>query len=303
MCPAYGSSKHLRVISGPFRPEVLAIALNHLKTVKSPGLNYIFPLFILHAGSALKSWLCDVFTSFPPTHYSQDLEKSINSWYPKLWKPLWDAKNYRLISLFYDYFKILERLVHTRVEPIIDPLLSQEQAGFRHGSSTVDQITILMQDIEDIFSAKRTGAMLVDLTAAYETVWHRGLTCKLLRLLPGSYTVRMNMELVDNRSFTFATGDSKGCRLRRLKNGVPQGSVLARLLFNIYISDLANTDSRKFSYADDLAVMHADGDRQAMEGVLSKDLATIGKYLQSWKLKLSTTKNGLGSLPSQQQGS
>jgi len=160
-----------------------------------------------------------------------------------------------------------------------------------------------MQDIEDIFSAKRTGAMLVDLTAAYETVWHRGLTCKLLRLLPGSYTVRMNMELVDNRSFTFATGDSKGCRLRRLKNGVPQGSVLARLLFNIYISDLANTDSRKFSYADDLAVMHADGDRQAMEGVLSKDLATIGKYLQSWKLKLSTTKNGLGSLPSQQQGS
>jgi len=35
--------------------------------------------------------------------------------------------------------------------------------------------------------------------------------------------------------------------------------------------------------------MHADGDRQAVEGVVSKDMATNGKYLQTWKLKLSTT--------------
>jgi len=36
--------------------------------------------------------------------------------------------------------------------------------------------------------------------------------------------------------------------------------------------------------------MHADGDWQAMEGVLTKDMATLGEYLQTWKLKLSTTK-------------
>jgi len=36
--------------------------------------------------------------------------------------------------------------------------------------------------------------------------------------------------------------------------------------------------------------MHADGDWQAVEGVLSKDMATLGEYLQTWKLKLSTTK-------------
>ena len=36
--------------------------------------------------------------------------------------------------------------------------------------------------------------------------------------------------------------------------------------------------------------MHADGDWQAVERVLSKDMATIGEYLQTWKLKLSTTK-------------
>jgi len=61
---------------------------------------------------------------------------------------------------------------------------------------------------------------------------------------------------------------------------------MAPLLFNIYISNLPNTVSRKYAYADDLAIMHADG----VEGVLSKDMATAGEYLQTWKLKLSTTK-------------
>jgi len=68
------------------------------------------------------------------------------------------------------------------------------------------------------------------------------------------------------------------------------GSVLALLLFNIYISDLPNIVSRKYAHADDLAIMHADGNWQAVEGALSKDMATAGEYLQNWKLKLSTTK-------------
>ena len=36
--------------------------------------------------------------------------------------------------------------------------------------------------------------------------------------------------------------------------------------------------------------MHIDGDWQAVEGVLTKDMATVDEYLQAWKLKLSTTK-------------
>ena len=74
---------------------------------------------------------------------------------------------------------------------------------------------------------KKAGAVLIDLTAAYDTVWHHGLTCKLLRLLPAKHMVCMIMELIRNRSFTLTTGDSKPSRLRRLRNGVPQGSVLA----------------------------------------------------------------------------
>ena len=87
--------------------------------------------------------------------------------------------------------------------------------------------------------------MFVDLTAAYDTVWHRGLTCKLLQLLPDRHVVRIIMEMVANRSFALTIGYGKRSRLRRLKNGVSQGCVLAPLLFNIYISDLPATVSRK----------------------------------------------------------
>jgi len=89
------------------------------------------------------------------------------------------------------------------------------------------------------------------------------------------------------RWMAIAAINGKRSRLRRPKNGVPQWSVLAPLLFNIYISDLPTTVSRKYAYADDLAIMHADGDWQ---GVLNKHTTTIGEYLQTWKLKLSTTK-------------
>jgi len=132
--------------------------------------------------------------------------------------------------------------------------------------------------------------VFVYLTAAYDTVWHRSLTCQLLRLLPDRHMVHMIMEMVRNRSYTLTTGNGQRSRLRRLKNGIPQGSVLAPLLFNIYISNLPTTISRKYAYVDDLAIMHADGDWQAVEGALSKDMATLGEYLQTWKLKLSTTK-------------
>jgi len=70
------------------------------------------------------------------------------------------------------------------------------------------------------------------------------------------------------------------------------------LLFNIYIPDLPITVSRKYAYANYPAIMHADGNWQAVEGVLTKDRATIDEYLQTWKLKLNTTKTGVGSFPS-----
>ena len=89
----------------------------------------------------------------------------------------------------------------------------------------------------------------------------------------------MIMELIRNRSFTLTTGDSKQSRLRRLKNGVPQESVLAPLLFNIYTYDLPSMISRKFAYVDDLALFHSSGNWKDLEGTLSQDMSILSAVL------------------------
>ena len=144
----------------------------------------------------------------------------------------------------------------------------------------MDQVTLLTQSIENAFKAKKkAGAVFIDLTAAYDTVWHRGLTCKLLWLLPDKHMVRMIMELIRNRSFTLTTGDSKPSRLRRLRNGIPQGSVLARLLFNIYTYDVPSITSKKFTYADDLAIFHTSGEWKELERTPSQGIDyTLGMF-------------------------
>ena len=100
----------------------------------------------------------------------------------------------------------------------------------------------------------------------------------------------MIMELVRNRSFTLTTSDSKQSRLCCLENGVPQGLVLAPLLFNIYTYNLPSMISRKFAYADDLTLLHSSGNWKDLEGTLSQYMSTLSAYLQTWRLKLSHTK-------------
>ena len=279
-------------LSGDFSSREFAAALQHVKPGKAPGPDSICPELIIHAGTALKSWLRGFLSSCLrqlkiPKIWRRALVVAI----PKPKKPVEDPKSYRPVSLLWVPYKILERLVYARIEPIVDPLLPGEQAGFRHGKSIVDQVVLLTQNIEDSFNEKKkAGAVFVNLTAAYDTVWHRGLTCKLLRLLPDKHMVRMIMELVRNRSFTLTTGDSKRSRLRRLKNVVPQESVLAPLLFNIYVYDLPSTVSRRYAYANDLALLYFSDDWKDLEGVISQDMTTISTYLQTRRLQLSHTK-------------
>ena len=68
-------------------------------------------------------------------------------------------------------YKLLGRILLTRIEPIADKLLPKEQAGFRKVCNTVDQVARLSETIENAFEKKEiTGSVFIDLTAAYDTV-------------------------------------------------------------------------------------------------------------------------------------
>ncbi|KAJ4922178.1 hypothetical protein JOQ06_016513 [Pogonophryne albipinna] len=102
--------------------------------------------------------------------------------------------------------------------------------------------------------------------------------------------VKFIMETLSNRSFILQTSSGQCSRLRRLKNGVPQGSVLSPMLFNVYIHDLPDTASRKYGYADDLAIMLSRPTWKAMEEGLNEDMGTLVAYLRRWRLQPSVGK-------------
>jgi len=97
--------------------------------------------------------------------------------------------------------------------------------------------SIASNHIEDSISAKKRPELCLS-TAAYDTAWHHGLTCQLLKLLPDRHMAHMIMEMVSNRSCTLTTENSNRSRIRRLKNSVPQGSVRASLILNTYCTSL-----------------------------------------------------------------
>ena len=77
-------------------------------------------------------------------------------------------------------YKLLERLAVQRISPTVEGLVSPEEAGFRKGRSTCNQVAALITFIENGFQQNlKTGAVFLDLTAAYDTVWHTDLLYKL----------------------------------------------------------------------------------------------------------------------------
>ena len=71
-------------------------------------------------------------------------------------------------------YKLLERLALQRISLTVEGLLSPDQAGFRKGRSTCDQVAALTTFIENGFQKNlKTGVVFLDLTAACDTFYQR----------------------------------------------------------------------------------------------------------------------------------
>ena len=107
--------------------------------------------------------------------------------------------------------------------------LSSYQAGFRRGRSCEDQILRMVQAIEDGFQKpkmERSVLVLLDFSAAFDTVWRQKLLLTMLNTgVPHAY-VKWLFHFLNNRQarvkFNGAISNS-----RKLHQGLPQGSVLS----------------------------------------------------------------------------
>ena len=263
----------------PFTTLELSATIKLLKGGKAQGPDNILPELMMHCGEKCLEWV--------HKFYSFCFEHTV---IPKIWrratamailkpnKPADDPKSYRPISLLRVPYKILEKLILARMNSVIEPQLPTEQAGFRQGRSTVQQILKLTSEIEKSFeNGHKAGAVMEDLAAAYDTVWRQGPALKLLCTIPDRHLVRFIMNILSNRNFKLKTSTGQISRLRILKNGLPQGSTLSPILFNIYISNIPTT----VSHADDMALLYSHKCWPKVKETLSRDMEDLVDFSQT----------------------
>ena len=137
---------------------------------------------------------------------------------------------------------------------------------------------------------KYCSAVFLDISQAFDKVWHVGLKYKLKKELPYHIYEIINSYL-SNRSFVVKCLDEKS-PVCLAKSGVPQGSVLGPVLYLIYTADLPTTNnSICATFADDTVIMasHENPDKASI--YLQENLNKIQDWLQIWRIKANESKS------------
>ena len=165
-----------------------------------------------------------------------------------------EPKDFRPISVLPILSKIFEKIILQQLSKFIEEeaIYKSTQAGFRKGHSTV---TLLLKLKDDIIKASKRGeitlAVFADYSKAFDTVHHETLLKKLHYLNFSKSTIHTIHSYLTNRTQYVQIDDKKSTQ-SNINYGVPQGSILGPILFNIYVTDLtSNTSTNCLQYADD----------------------------------------------------
>ncbi|KAL4103299.1 hypothetical protein QTP88_018676 [Uroleucon formosanum] len=196
------------------------------------------------------------------------------SYFPTLWKfsqiimvakpdkPPDLPKSYRPISLLLYFSKICERFILKRIYPhiISKNVLLSSQFGFRAKHSTVHQVHRAIDAISTSLENKcYCTCAFLDISQAFDKVWHEGLLLKLRKFLPTTLFLLMESYLTD-RHFQIRQGSATS-NIATISAGVPQGGVLSPILYNIYAADQPSTQNTIVAdYADDKVILSVHND-------------------------------------------
>uniref|UniRef100_A0A8C1RWH7 Reverse transcriptase domain-containing protein n=1 Tax=Cyprinus carpio TaxID=7962 RepID=A0A8C1RWH7_CYPCA len=185
-------------------------------------------------------------------------------------------ENYRPVSLLPFIAKTLERAVFNQLSMFLvqNNLLDSNQSGFKSGHSTETALLSVTEALRLARAASKSSVLiLLDLSAAFDTVNHQILLSTLRKMgISGTALQWLNSYLSD-RSFR-VSWRGEVSKSQQLATGVPQGSVLGPLLFSIYMTSLGSVIQKHgFSY-------HCYADDTQLYFSLQPDDPTVAKLMR-----------------------
>ena len=189
--------------------------------------------------------------------------------------------------------KICEKIVFIRLYNFLLEIhfLNLFQSGFRPGDSTVNQLVFIVHKIyEALEQGKEARMVFLDISKAFDKVWHKGLLRKLESLGVRDPLLKwIRSYLSDRMQRVFIEGQSSDWD--RVEAGVPHGSVLGPLLFLIYINDITcDLQSDSFIYADDTSLLEVVDDPTFSAVSLNNDLERINAWTRDWLVTINPSK-------------
>ena len=172
-------------------------------------------------------------------------------------------------------------------------LLSKSQSGFRPKHGTVGAlIQMCDQWLSDMDKGKINGVVFLDIRKAFDSINHK----ILLRKLKNQFRIH-DIELKWFESYL--TNREQVCLVnghtslpKKIRCGVPQGSILGPLLFLLYVNDMPDhlKKTTPYLYADDTQISSSSYDFETLAQNLNDDLNNIQRWLLKNKLQHHPTK-------------
>ena len=162
-------------------------------------------------------------------------------------------KNYRPVSLIPVVSKLFERDMYNQILSYIDKFLSPYLFGYRKGYSTEQCLIVMLELWNKALDSKGTaGAILTDLSKAFDCLNHNLLLAKMEANGFDKTALKFIQDYLNDRKQRTKVNSSFSLCLELIL-GVPQGSILGPLLFNIFINDMFYfiKDTKIANYADD----------------------------------------------------
>jgi retron-type reverse transcriptase len=191
-----------------------------------------------------------------------------------------EVTSYRPISLLQLLSKILEIIILKRLTPTlaVNKVIPSHQFGFRPKHRTTQQLHRIIHRINNDLENKRyCTAAFLDISQAFDKVWHTALFLKLKQALSHpEYTLLRSY--LTNRMFQVRYQEEY-TMLHPIYAGVPQGSILGPILYTIFTADLPEAEqTHNATYADDTAILASHEDPI----VATKKLQTHLHRLEHW---------------------